>query len=221
MEVQESLLDTLFEEENLDDGQDVEMLDVEEGEHKRGGGSASPNVTNINRFVLDACKRLRETKSYLMYTAVGCLGVAALSDLIKEVNVIQACGGQKTSDGSRFRRGGGVLWNIIKARDLNAYKEIMRQGREFEKQFKQQKQEPPMQHSETPSTIAPLAGGRNEGNPSDNLELARHDQSQHQKHASVHERIRMPVIYDGYLLGGEDSDDKLANDAAAATVPAM
>lgn len=38
------------------------------------------------RFVLDACKRLKERKSYLMYTAVGCLGVAALSDLVKEVN---------------------------------------------------------------------------------------------------------------------------------------
>ncbi|KAH6783848.1 phosphorylated adapter RNA export-like protein, partial [Perilla frutescens var. hirtella] len=74
MEGQESLFDTLFDEDNFVDGQDVEMLDVEE----------APNVTNINRFVLDACKRLRERKSYLMYTAVGCLGAAALSDLIKE-----------------------------------------------------------------------------------------------------------------------------------------
>lgn len=32
MEGQESLLDTLFDEETLEDGQDVEMLDVEEGE---------------------------------------------------------------------------------------------------------------------------------------------------------------------------------------------
>lgn len=32
MEGQESLLDTLFDEENLEDGQDIEMLDVEEGE---------------------------------------------------------------------------------------------------------------------------------------------------------------------------------------------
>ena len=42
------------------------------------------------RFVIDACKRLREPKSYLMYTAVGCLGVAALSDLIKEVNCLSS-----------------------------------------------------------------------------------------------------------------------------------
>lgn len=37
------------------------------------------------RFVLDACRRLKEKKSYMMYTAVGCLGVSALSELIKEV----------------------------------------------------------------------------------------------------------------------------------------
>ncbi|XP_057799812.1 uncharacterized protein LOC131015430 [Salvia miltiorrhiza] len=258
MEGQESLLDTLFDEENLEDGQDVEMLDVEEGEFvelnprtragessndhdiqenkesnkpsskqkkrkkknkRKRGGNVGPNVTDINRFVLDACKRLRETKSYLMYTAVGCLGVAALSDLIKEVDAIQACGGQKTSDGSRFRKGGGILWNIIKARDPNAYKEIMRQGREFEKQFKQQKQEPAAQHAETPPANAPLDASQNKkGNPSGNLELGPHDQSQRdavQTRASVHERIRMPVIYDDCLFGGEDPKDKLADDRAA------
>ncbi|KAG6409566.1 hypothetical protein SASPL_127606 [Salvia splendens] len=258
MEGQESLLDTLFDGENFEAGQDVEMLDVEEGEFvepiqrtragessnvhdtqenqesnrpssnqkkkkkknkRRRGGSVGPNVTDVNRFVIDACKRLREPKSYLMYTAVGCLGVAALSDLIKEVDAIQACGGQKTSDGSRFRRGGGVLWNIIKVRDPNAYKEIMRQGREFEKQFKQQKQEPPVQHRDAPSKNAPLAG-----NPSDNMDLAPHDQIQHEagpKRTSAHERIRMPVIYDDFLVGGENSKDKLADEEAAAAVPAM
>ncbi|KAK6140771.1 hypothetical protein DH2020_025490 [Rehmannia glutinosa] len=201
MEGGESLLDTLFDEEGVEDAQDVDMLDVEEGElieqvskteigesldvggnqvnqesdkrssrrkkkkNKRKRGSrAGPNVTDINRFVLDACKRLRERKQYLMWTAVGCLGVSALSDLVQEhvccrevhqkfrcsddghrsllqisslfglllVDAIQACGGQKTADGSRFRNGGGILWNIIKERDPNAYKEIMRKGREFE-----------------------------------------------------------------------------------------
>lgn len=37
------------------------------------------------RFVLDTCRRLKEKKSYMVYTAVGCLGVSALSDLVKEV----------------------------------------------------------------------------------------------------------------------------------------
>lgn len=49
-----------------------------------------------------------------------------------QVDAIQACGGQKTIDGTRFRTGGGILWNIIKVRDPNAYKEIMTKGREFE-----------------------------------------------------------------------------------------
>ena len=49
-----------------------------------------------------------------------------------QVDVVQACGGQKTADGDRFRSAGGVLWNIIKARDPNAYKEIMKKGKEFE-----------------------------------------------------------------------------------------
>lgn len=39
------------------------------------------------RFVLDICRRLQEKKTYLVYTAVGCLGVPALDDLVKEVNL--------------------------------------------------------------------------------------------------------------------------------------
>jgi len=49
-----------------------------------------------------------------------------------QVDAIQACGGQKTADGDRFRKGGGILWNILKARDPNAFKEIMKKGKEFE-----------------------------------------------------------------------------------------
>ncbi|XP_022892725.1 uncharacterized protein LOC111407467 isoform X1 [Olea europaea var. sylvestris] len=167
----DSILDTIFEEESIDDAQDVEMHDVEEGElieqtteaelgdscgtdidkinhdshnmnprnkkkkkkkNKRRRCNSGPNVTDIDRFVSDVCKRLRERKSYLVWTAVGCLGVSALSDLVKEVDAIQACGGQKTADGRRFRSGGGILWSIIKMRDPNAYKEIMKKGREFE-----------------------------------------------------------------------------------------
>lgn len=48
------------------------------------------------------------------------------------MDAIQACGGQMTHDGKRFRFGGGVLWSIIKAREPKAYKEIMKKGREFE-----------------------------------------------------------------------------------------
>lgn len=37
-----------------------------------------------------------------------------------------------TADGKRQRTGGGVLWSIIKAREPNAYREIMKRAREFE-----------------------------------------------------------------------------------------
>lgn len=37
-----------------------------------------------------------------------------------------------TADSRRFRTGGGILWNIIKAREPKAYKEIMRKAKEFE-----------------------------------------------------------------------------------------
>jgi len=39
----------------------------------------------IFRFVIETCRRLKEKKSYMVYTAVGCLGVSALSDIVKEV----------------------------------------------------------------------------------------------------------------------------------------
>lgn len=39
----------------------------------------------FSRFVLDTCRRLKEKKSYMIYTAVGCLGISALSDMVKEV----------------------------------------------------------------------------------------------------------------------------------------
>ncbi|KAL8515214.1 hypothetical protein ACS0TY_014069 [Phlomoides rotata] len=247
MEGGESLLDTLFDEEGFEDGQDVEMLDVEEGElieqsskskegessavggnqesnksnsrhtkkkkkkkkKRKRGGHTDPNVTDINRFVLDACKRLREKKSYLMYTAVGCLGVAALSDLIKEVDAIQACGGQKTADGKRFRNGGGILWNILKVRDPNVYKELMSKGRDFEKQFNlqaQSKQETKQQREATSNGIS-LPANQMKDNPSDSLGLMPLDQIQHdpdpqtdvKKHKSVHDRIRVPVTYDDLL----------------------
>lgn len=46
------------------------------------------NVVFFCRFVLDTCRRLKEKKSYMVYTAVGCLGVSALSDLVKEVMLL-------------------------------------------------------------------------------------------------------------------------------------
>ncbi|CAA0806706.1 Unknown protein [Striga hermonthica] len=165
---------------------------------QKRSSSTGPSVTNISRFVMDACKRLRERKHYLMWTAVGCLGVSALSDLVKEVDAIQTCGGQKTADGSRLRNGGGILWNIIKARDPNAYKEIMTKGKEFEKQFKQQglkRQSEGSSQSNEQVTCEPSHGV--------GVEV-----KGQMKCGSVHDRIRVPVSYDDLLgeVGPGDAD---------------
>lgn len=57
--------------------------------NKRKTYESGSNGTDINRFVLDACRRLKEKKSYMVYTAVGCLGVSALSELIKEILLLK------------------------------------------------------------------------------------------------------------------------------------
>ncbi|KAL8226797.1 hypothetical protein R6Q57_016629 [Mikania cordata] len=169
---------------------------------KKKSGSGS-DVTDINRFVLDTCRHLKERKPYLVWTAVGCLGVSALSDLVKEVDAIQACGGQKTADGRRLKFGGGILWNILKARDPDVFKEIMKKGKEFEKQFKRPDlRKEPIQNKQTSSKAGDHAAADGEASlQKDGIkEKPTHKQP-------VHERIRVPVSYDD-LLQIEDLNDK-------------
>ncbi|KAL5729623.1 hypothetical protein ACHQM5_002549 [Ranunculus cassubicifolius] len=120
MERSENILETIYEEETLEDVDMIDAESYEEGEipdDKQGLQSADKDntscqathtkylkpkpkrkknkkkkkarpvstITDINRFVLDTCRRLKEKKPYLIWNAVGCLGVAALTDLIKEV----------------------------------------------------------------------------------------------------------------------------------------
>ncbi|KAE8700397.1 hypothetical protein F3Y22_tig00110557pilonHSYRG00321 [Hibiscus syriacus] len=179
--------------------------------NKKKKGGSGPKALDINRFVLDTCRRLKEKKSYLVYTAVGCLGISALSDLVREVDAIQSCGGQMTADGRRYRNGGGILWNIIKAREPVAYREIMKKAKDFEKQFKQQniRQAPPQSKQsssqETASTLAnetatsvPEDSGTTTHNPAEEF-------SAEGARKSVHDRIRVPVSYED--LPGEDMKD--------------
>ncbi|KAI9122927.1 hypothetical protein K1719_005816 [Acacia pycnantha] len=246
MEGEDNILDVIDEEERFDYADDdVEMLDVEEGElldhdsktDMGQGNSGDINIANqesqnknrkrrvnkkknkkkrngsgaidINRFVLDTCRRLKEKKSYMVYTAVGCLGVSALSDLIKEVDAIRNCGGQMTADGSRFRNGGGILWNIIKTREPKAFKEIMKKAKEFEKQFRR-----PI--AERPSTQKKedCAKGTDDS-VSDSTFVAAPVQNQNEpsaseeKRISVHDRLRIPVSYDDDLLA-EGANDNAA-----------
>ncbi|KAB2080071.1 hypothetical protein ES319_A05G045400v1 [Gossypium barbadense] len=244
MEKGESILEVIYEEDDLGD---VEMLDVEEGElvdsnsvndpdksgfadvngenqgsqsknkkrrgnkkkNKKKKSGSGPKPLDINRFVLDTCRRLKEKKSYMVYTAVGCLGISALSDLVKEVDAIQSCGGQMTADGRRCRTGGGILWNIIKAREPAAYREIMKKAKEFEKQFKQQNvRQAPAQSKEISSQETTLSNGTAASVPQ-GAGLIPNDPAEEFSaegaRKSVHDRIRVPVSYEDLL--GEDSKD--------------
>ncbi|XP_050888428.1 uncharacterized protein LOC127093526 [Lathyrus oleraceus] len=181
---------------------------------KKGLGSDS---IEVDRFVTNTCRRLKEKKLYMVYTAVGCLGISALRDLVKEVDAIQSCGGQKTADGKRFRTGGGVLWNIIKVREPNAYKEIMNKTREYEKQIRQLSySQPPMQQKEESSQGVPFTfSSRHLDNVSNNTSCTSQLQDQpkppgsEEKRVPVHDRLRIPVSYDDDLLLGTS----IGNDA--------
>ncbi|RZR98569.1 hypothetical protein BHM03_00027959 [Ensete ventricosum] len=129
-----------------------------------------------------------------------------------QVDAIQRCGGQKTADGRRFRTGGGILWNILKTREPNAYKEIMSKGREFElwntlvqKQFKESKAKMRC------SNEAQVSGRSipNEAEVSDNSErgadVEKKLESSEPKtqHKKLMDRMRVPVSYDDLLEEGE------------------
>ncbi|XP_044471556.1 uncharacterized protein LOC123200437 isoform X2 [Mangifera indica] len=254
MEEGENILGAIYEDDKLEDFEDVEMLDVEEGEllehvsskqnnlEKSHGGNANvgnpesqsknrrrraikkknkkkksglgPKFTDINRFVSDTCKHLKERKSYMVYTAVGCLGVSALGDFIKEVDAIQACGGQMTANGTRARTGGGILWSIIKARAPSAYKEIMKKTKEFEKQFRQQNRQAVEQTKEDSPQRADFAptNGISPSNSDGSMIAPQHwyeQSSVEGNRKSVHQRIRVPVSYDDDLLGEDPRTESL------------
>ncbi|KAK8916026.1 hypothetical protein KSP39_PZI022470 [Platanthera zijinensis] len=168
---------------------------------KKKGGSATI-IPDINRFVINTCRQLKEKKSYLIWNAVGCLGVSAISDLVKEVEAVQRNGGQKTVDGKRFRTGGGVLWNILKIRDPNAYKEIMAKGKEFEKQFKQPQNSQISKRKDVSTTQhQTVPRGAAECPVTDSLPTRRETEiSASPKRRSVRDRIRVPVTYDDDIL---------------------
>ncbi|WVZ70044.1 hypothetical protein U9M48_018748 [Paspalum notatum var. saurae] len=169
------------------------------------------NIADINRFVLNTCKRLKEKKSYLVWNAVGCLGVTAVSDLVREVEAIQKCGGQTVADGSRFRTGGGILWNILKSREPKAYKEIMAKGKELEKQFRYTKR-PQMSRSEDASSQGSALIDEIEAQEEkevlddpeqlDDVEEAPPSENKAQ-HKPLADRIRIPVAYDDLFEDGE------------------
>ncbi|KAK8477936.1 hypothetical protein V6N13_113286 [Hibiscus sabdariffa] len=234
MEKGESILEAIFEDE------DVEMLDVEEGElvavdcsrsgndrersgvagangENRGSGSKikkrRANMRKMKRKKkkkkkggsgdksLDINQRLKENKSYMVYTAVGCLGFSKLTDLVSEVDAIQSCGGQMTADGKRCRTGGGILWNILKVREPAAYREIMKRTKDFEKQFRQQNTGRAAQNkgSSSRETVCELTVEAS-ASVAEDLQLfpqiPREQFGADGEQKSVNGRIRVPVSYE-------------------------
>ncbi|KAH9620936.1 hypothetical protein KSS87_010177 [Heliosperma pusillum] len=199
---------------NTQTADDVNKKKIKKKKRKNKKARAVPGPTrfDLDRFVIGVCKRLREKKSYLVYTAVGILEASALSDLVKEVDAIQTCGGQKTAEGNRHRNGGGILWNILKTRDPNAYREIMKKGKEFEKQFRRPRFVSPTNVASQdagPATVKPLPT-----NLSDDSELKASGEAQlvlpmGEVRKSVHDRMRLPVSYDD-LLGEETLKDHVS-----------
>ncbi|KAJ1283867.1 hypothetical protein BS78_03G160200 [Paspalum vaginatum] len=183
------------------------------GKKKKGRQDGPPtNIADINRFVLNTCKRLKEKKSYLVWNAVGCLGVTAVSDLVREVEAIQKCGGQTVADGSRFRTGGGILWNILKSREPKAYKEIMAKGKELEKQFRYTKRPQMSRNEDASSQGSALIDDEIEAQEQkevlddpeqlDDVEEAPPSENK-AKHKPLADRIRIPVAYDDLFEEGE------------------
>ncbi|KAL5221496.1 hypothetical protein ABZP36_026209 [Zizania latifolia] len=188
----------------------------------KGRPDGPPKIADINRFVLDTCKRLKEKKSYLVWNAVGCLGVSAVSDLVREVEAIQKCGGQTIADGSRFRTGGGILWNILKSREPKAYKEIMAKGRELEKQFRYTKAKPQMSRNEDASSQGSalidedieVHGEKEVSDDPERLvdaERSPPESDNKTERKPVADRIRVPVAYDDLFEEGEIHEGEQQN----------
>ncbi|CAN0907336.1 hypothetical protein LINGRAHAP2_LOCUS24748 [Linum grandiflorum] len=251
MEDEANILESLL----YDEGEDVDMMDVEEGEMLEqtdvsqtcggtgNGGEGDSKTTdnhpttkkkrrnrkrkkpaNGSRPAVSIDRRLKEKKSYMVYTAVGILGLEVLSDLVTEVGAIQSCGGQMTSDGKRRRTGGGILWNILKTREPAAYREIMKKATEFEKQFKQPKPTRPAAAKNTVGVSNETAQAATNAAPDDLSNATAHAISNETPNVSglendngetmrrsVHDRIRVPVSYDD-LIQDDDPKDRCTLD---------
>ncbi|XP_042444084.1 uncharacterized protein LOC122029207 [Zingiber officinale] len=177
------------------------------GSARGDDGGAGSSIADINRFVIQTCRHLKEHKSYLLWSAVGCLGVSAVKDLVKEVDAILSCGGQKTNDGRRYRTSGGILFNILKTREPKAYKEIMARGREFEKQLKVSKGKTATTNTEGTfkNSSIPSAAGEalnpSEAGANGQQQLISSEPVKERK--KLADRMRIPVSYDDLLEEGE------------------
>jgi hypothetical protein len=68
-----------------------------------------------DRFTKQLAAELHEPKLALLRRAVNLLGVTVASQLLADVQALEASGGQMTASGDRKRTPGGVFWNLLKA----------------------------------------------------------------------------------------------------------
>ncbi|XP_077210330.1 phosphorylated adapter RNA export-like protein [Tasmannia lanceolata] len=214
---------TILESKNDNGGGDDQLKNSEfrtsrsrkrKGKRKRKSIRPVLNIKKPDKFILDTCRHLKEKKLHLVRSAVDCLGVSAVKDLIKEVDAIQHCGGQLTADGKRFRTSGGILFNILKVREPKVYSEIMARGREFEKQCRRKdtKQVAKTSEEAIPPTVSHSSSGiANQVSSTSQLMLeVKPELTQcktHGERVSVLNRIRVPVTYDDELVGEDAKDD--------------
>ncbi|MCO5615009.1 hypothetical protein L7F22_069297 [Adiantum nelumboides] len=90
-------------------------------------------------FIVHTSRYLKEPKRYLIEAAVDRLGMDVVGGLVREVETIEANGGQMIASGKRRRTPGGVLWNILRARYEEDFKAIMTAGKTVEKDQRKQK----------------------------------------------------------------------------------
>eukprot|EP00850_Spirogloea_muscicola_P014717 SM000107S14083 [mRNA] locus=s107:431471:433788:+ [translate_table: standard] len=99
-----------------------------------------PQRVDKARFVREACIALGEKKQHLVREAVKVLGVDAVAGFVREVNAVEACGGQLTADGRARRTPGGVLWNIVRSHvDAATYKRIMLADKLYQKELEKKR----------------------------------------------------------------------------------
>lgn len=126
----------------------------------------------------------------------------------RKVDVIQGCGGQKTTDGKRYRTGGGILWNILKTREPKAYKEIMAKGKEFEKQLwrPKEKQMTNRNDAKGPQSVPDEATGGEVLHSSKHvpeMQQGLEPSGSSKGRVSLQDRIRLPVSYEDLYEEGE------------------
>eukprot|EP00850_Spirogloea_muscicola_P016419 SM000133S26785 [mRNA] locus=s133:32408:34803:- [translate_table: standard] len=101
---------------------------------------AKPQRVDKARFVREACIGLGEKKQHLVREAIKVLGVDAVAGFVREVNAVEACGGQLTADGRARRTPGGVLWNIVRSHvDAATYKRIMLADKLYQKELEKKR----------------------------------------------------------------------------------